>query len=79
MKIFQANLSSSYMLSVEGGPGKWVIAIHGPCQLRDSRPSSTGLAEVKREAYSLARRHLVEKGIGEVPVEFEELIWSAIG
>jgi len=33
------------------------------------------LKNAKREAYSLARRHFLEKAIAEIPIEFEDLSW----
>ncbi len=50
--------------------------MNGPIQLRDERFSLLHEPEVKREAYSFARKQFQLKGIAEIPKDFEELQWN---
>jgi hypothetical protein len=74
---FQAQLSPSYVILVEEmrAAGSWVVGIRGPCPLTEHHQPSMDLKNAKREAYSLARRHFLEKAIAEIPIEFEDLSW----
>ena len=65
------------MILVEEMPavGSWVVGICGPCPLTRHHQPFMDLKNAKREAYSLARRHFLEKAIAEIPIEFEDLSW----
>ncbi len=62
-KTYQAGFSNSYMLLIRGDEaGTWTIQINGPRPTNGSL-ESVNLADAKSEAYSIADRHFVEKGM----------------
>jgi len=76
--IWQARLSHDYMLVVcRDTDRSWTVRVVGACPIQDRIHFISGIAEVQREAYSLARRHFFQKMIVEPAVPFNDLQWDA--
>ena len=77
--MHQAKFSHNYQLIVEEGEGGcWWAALRGPCPTQHNCISTLDLEDAKGEAYTLADRHFMLKGIAEPRVARNDLNWTSI-
>ena len=80
MKMWQACLSDGYVLQIyQRTDGSWTISVSGPCPIQDHHKCILSASEAQREAYSLGRRHFINKGIAEIPLKLDDLEWVEFG
>jgi hypothetical protein len=73
----QARFSNDYLLVLgEDETGAWNLLINGPRPVR-STLSSLHCSDAQSEAYSVAARYFVEKGIVDPRLRSEQIAWVA--
>jgi hypothetical protein len=74
-RIYQARFSTGYLLLIaEGTSGHWNVEVRGPLPTSRSL-DATNLADAEQEAYSIADRFFIEKGIVELRTARENMKW----
>jgi hypothetical protein len=73
----QGRFSNDYMLVIgQDATGVWKILLNGPRPFRGSL-EATDLAGAEDEAYSVADRYRLEKGIADLPTARDKMRWVA--
>jgi len=73
----QARFSNDYLLLIgKDATGVWRIRMNGPCPIIGSL-ESIHLSDAQSEAYSVAVRHFMRKGIVEPRIPREKIVWVA--
>jgi hypothetical protein len=75
--IHQARFSKDYLLLIgRDRAGVWWIQINGPRPINGPL-ESIHLSEAQSEAYTVADRHFMQKGIVDPRIPREEMVWVA--